>query len=386
MKFIIVCMPGIHHVGGVESYINTMNKYLKKIDIKATLISIGSDFILDSARNSDPREIIDRFILASYKSIKKELSKTSEQFIVNTHWFPEAIPAIKLKKEGFTFSHFLTVHDQLNNLSIKYFEYVIRNIKYVDKFIVLNEFMNDYLVSRGIPSEKIEIIKGGVDLELFNIYNLNKDTLLNLKNRLSVCESDKIILLPVRMDPIKNIHVAVEMLSYVIKEFSNVKLLLTANGSFKESWIEPDVRRYREYIIQLIDKFKLRNNIVSYKWLKEKPNKPIFSFQEMPYVYSLSHLTLLPSKIEPFGFVILESMAMGKPVIASKSGGPEKVIINKHNGILCNPNDPHKIYESVCELLENEKLYRKIVKNGFKTVKNYGMDNVIKKIIKLAYT
>jgi glycosyltransferase involved in cell wall biosynthesis len=62
------------------------------------------------------------------------------------------------------------------------------------------------------------------------------------------------------------------------------------------------------------------------------------------------HASTLP---EPFGMVILEGMALGKPVIAAASGGPLEIIQNDISGILVPPGDPVRLSESVGGLISN---------------------------------
>ena len=59
-------------------------------------------------------------------------------------------------------------------------------------------------------------------------------------------------------------------------------------------------------------------------------------FQIRDFLNDCSFL-ILPSKYETFGNVLLEAMSCGKPVVATKSGGPLE-IINKNTGILCDAN------------------------------------------------
>jgi glycosyltransferase involved in cell wall biosynthesis len=43
--------------------------------------------------------------------------------------------------------------------------------------------------------------------------------------------------------------------------------------------------------------------------------------------------------VEPFGMVVVEAMALGRPVIASALGGPAEIIQDGVNGLLCKPGD-----------------------------------------------
>jgi glycosyltransferase involved in cell wall biosynthesis len=68
---------------------------------------------------------------------------------------------------------------------------------------------------------------------------------------------------------------------------------------------------------------------------------------------------------EPFGRVIIEAMAMKKPVVASMSGGPEEIIRDGHNGFLVAPFDDQKIAERVIQLLKNPTLAYRIGQRAY---------------------
>ncbi|MCX6272055.1 MAG: glycosyltransferase, partial [Bacteroidetes bacterium] len=51
---------------------------------------------------------------------------------------------------------------------------------------------------------------------------------------------------------------------------------------------------------------------------------------------------LTNSRIETFSVATAEALAMGKPVVATRSGGPE-FFVNEHNGILINPGDQKEL-------------------------------------------
>lgn len=59
---------------------------------------------------------------------------------------------------------------------------------------------------------------------------------------------------------------------------------------------------------------------------------------ELIAAYQQSDALLCPSYSEGFGYVALEAMACGKPVIASNTGGLKELITDNVNGILCRPN------------------------------------------------
>lgn len=65
---------------------------------------------------------------------------------------------------------------------------------------------------------------------------------------------------------------------------------------------------------------------------------------------------VLPSLYETFGVVLIEAMAMGKPVIATKSGGPE-TFVNSENGLLISPGNEDELSNAMSMIYQKEKEY-----------------------------
>lgn len=91
---------------------------------------------------------------------------------------------------------------------------------------------------------------------------------------------------------------------------------------------------------------------------------------------------VLPSHVETFGVVVLEALFSGLPVLVTRSGGPERFVRDKIDGIICEPNDD-SLYYGLIQLLNNN-FYIDI--NYFK--ENYSivsvakdLENIYKKII-----
>ena len=63
-----------------------------------------------------------------------------------------------------------------------------------------------------------------------------------------------------------------------------------------------------------------------------------------------SDVLVSASNYETFGVVIIESLALGVPVISTNSGGPES-IVTKDDGILIPPNDEKALSEAMNRML-----------------------------------
>ncbi|PIO06531.1 hypothetical protein COT29_00580 [Candidatus Micrarchaeota archaeon CG08_land_8_20_14_0_20_59_11] len=88
---------------------------------------------------------------------------------------------------------------------------------------------------------------------------------------------------------------------------------------------------------------------------------------ELAGLYNAADVFVLPSLWEPFGMVLAEAMACGKPVVGTRVGGiPE--IVTKDCGFLVPPADPKALAERVLLLLEDNGLRKKFGSAGRKRV------------------
>ncbi len=67
---------------------------------------------------------------------------------------------------------------------------------------------------------------------------------------------------------------------------------------------------------------------------------------------------VLPSLAEPFGLAILEAMALARPVIATRAGGPLEIIDDNRSGLLVPPQSPEALAASLQQLLRSPDLRR----------------------------
>jgi glycosyltransferase involved in cell wall biosynthesis len=81
----------------------------------------------------------------------------------------------------------------------------------------------------------------------------------------------------------------------------------------------------------------------------------------------VTHCSTYP---DPFPGVVLQGMAVGKPVVASDLGGPREQIINGESGLLVEPGRPSLLAGALCSLLEDEEKRTKLGKAALRRVKS----------------
>lgn len=74
---------------------------------------------------------------------------------------------------------------------------------------------------------------------------------------------------------------------------------------------------------------------------------------DVPDVLALGDCFVLPSVEEHFGRVLIEAMAMAKPVVATDAGGVPEIVVDGETGVLVLPADPPALAAAVQELLDD---------------------------------
>lgn len=67
--------------------------------------------------------------------------------------------------------------------------------------------------------------------------------------------------------------------------------------------------------------------------------------------YAQASLFIMPSRAEGFGFVFLEAMAHGLPVIGGNMDATPEVVVHKETGLLADPTSPTQIADAIATLL-----------------------------------
>jgi glycosyltransferase involved in cell wall biosynthesis len=109
----------------------------------------------------------------------------------------------------------------------------------------------------------------------------------------------------------------------------------------------------------------------------------VVSERDKVELYRRAKIVVVPSIFnESFGIVALEAMASGRPVIASRVGGLEDVVVNGETGILVEPGSEEQLAEAIETLLGDEGYRRRLGANARRLVEEkYSWDAIIDRII-----
>lgn len=204
-----------------------------------------------------------------------------------------------------------------------------------DLFLAVSERAKVALVLEGAPENKIKVLMPGINLEHFR--PLPKD--IQLLQKFGCLRDDLIILFVGNLYREKGIFDLLSAFDGVLRKLgrpSNVKLLIAGKG------------RDRGQVMKLIHRLSLEKSALLIG---------SFPYAMMPKIHALADIFALPSIPTPkwqeqFGYVLIESMACGKPVISTLTGSIPEVVADA--GVLVPPNDFTSLSKALVELIMDE--------------------------------
>ena len=101
---------------------------------------------------------------------------------------------------------------------------------------------------------------------------------------------------------------------------------------------------------------------------------------DVPILLSIANIFILPSIFEEFGSTLLEAMAMGLPIVASRIGGIPEIIKHFKNGLLVTPMDAKCLADAISAFLHDPSWAHQLGEQAYRDVLKYDNIQVAKRI------
>lgn len=206
--------------------------------------------------------------------------------------------------------------------------------RFCDKLITISQPLKEWGLRLRIGRpEKYLTIYSGIEVEKFQVtIDINEK-----KMEFGIKPGEKVIGVVAKLWEGKGHAIILEAAPGVIKEIPRVKFLFVGGGYLREK-LETQVRE-----------LGLSDDIIFSGFRTD--------IAELTAIFDIA---VLASFFEGMGRVLLEAMALGKPVVATRVGGIVDVVKEGESGILVSPGDPVALAKAIVTLLKDEKLTRKM--------------------------
>ncbi len=302
----------------------------KKLPFKALQFWLGLPSEIKKFEKETPFDII-HFNGISYWFLKKRLSKAKHIVTVH-HLVKDAIINNNLN----FFSRVKDIGGE-NSFFMSFLEK--KCIKSPDKLIAVSNFTKKQIVeSYDIDPDQIEVIYNGIDV---NGYLFSNEEITITRKKLGLNNSPVILFVGRLDDPRKGLVFLINSLVNVLNKI-DVTLLVVGKG---------DTNKVKNFV----DSLGISRNVVFTGFVDENNLKKY---------YSLCDIYVCPSRLEGFGLTILEAMAAGKPIVATKVGAIPEILSGDVNGILVESDNIDMMSSAICTLLQNLTLSNCMINNS----------------------
>lgn len=86
----------------------------------------------------------------------------------------------------------------------------------------------------------------------------------------------------------------------------------------------------------------------------------VLSRDEVAWAMQNAAVFVLPSRVEPFGIVVVEALQGGRPTVVSSRGGASEIVRHERDGLVVDPFDTRALAGAIGRLLDDEKLCRRL--------------------------
>jgi len=205
-----------------------------------------------------------------------------------------------------------------------------------------------------IPGLKATVISNGIDQQRFSPARKFE----NVRSELGIPADAVLVLFLARFTHHKQPLALIRAFAQALPQLPSLHLLMVGDGDQKQEGL----------------------SLVKELGLEAKVTFQAFR-QDVPDVLAAADVFVLPSLWEGLPIGLLEAMAMGKAVIATRVDGTKEVVRDEVNGLLVEPGDPAALATALVRLGKDASLREKLHKHALETIQEqYNAGTMTRKI------
>jgi glycosyltransferase involved in cell wall biosynthesis len=227
------------------------------------------------------------------------------------------------------------------------------------KVISVSEGNRTALVEKyGMPAGQIITIHNGIDC---SAYAVGQSEICNLRKELGIPREGTVLTSIGRIDALKGQKYLIQAFEKLSVEHPSLYLLFAGEGVLRRE-------------LEIYVNSRRLSSVVKFAGYRN----------DIPVILGLSDIYVLPSLKEGFNFTVIEAMASGKPVVATKVPGVSEAVVEGETGLLCNIKDAEDLADKIEILLNSRELCREMGSKGMElALKHFDISTMISKTFEL---
>jgi glycosyltransferase involved in cell wall biosynthesis len=357
-------------LGGTERQVTTLANGLdgSRFDLSLACLRREGDLMAQMERlpSSPPIEygVTNLYNARAFRErlrFAQDLRARGIQIVHTYNFYPNvfAIPAARLARAPVIVASIRDMGVYLTPLQIHVQRIVCR---LADRVVVNADAVRGWLADQGYDARKVEVIKNGVDLTRFTRARGRSA----LRQELGLPAHSPLVAVISRISPSKGLEYFLQAATIVAAERPDVRFLIVGEA-------EPRDQEYRKGLVAYAQRLGLARRAI-FTGLRH----------DVPEVLSEVALSVLPSLSEGLSNVLLESMATGIPVVATRVGGNPEAVEDGLTGILVPPRDTGALATVMQRILGDRELAARFGTAGRQRVaERFSIDVVIRQTQRL---
>jgi len=209
----------------------------------------------------------------------------------------------------------------------------------------------------GVPSNKVELVRSGLDLAAFSASTKRAD----IRSELGLNDNHHLVTFIGRLRPVKGVEYGIKAFAVASVQHQNLRIALAGEGE------------QLGYLQDLTSQLGISEN-VTFLGVRN----------DLPDLLAATDSVLMPSLNEGFPRTAIEAMAAGKPVIATRVGGTPEAIIDGETGILVPAKDVEAMAAALSNLVDDTELQTRLGTAGrARAQQNYSLANYLSRLDRL---
>jgi glycosyltransferase involved in cell wall biosynthesis len=254
----------------------------------------------------------------------------------------------------------ITCHTVMNSSFLIFWQRLIGwalKLKGADRLIAVSQASARFSHLLGFPERRITVVPNGVDLSCFNAHI---DASL-MRKELGIGQ-EPLVVTASRLIKRKSPGLLVSAFVRVLEVVPDAKLVIAGCG------------REEDNLSRQVESLNIRNSVFMLGGLAR---------EKVAQLMAAADVFALPSKIESFGLSLLETSAVGVPVVCSNSGGVPEVFQDGFNALLYPPGDDDAMAQAIICLIQDRELAKKISANAVKTASRFTWEMAAKRTLQV---
>lgn len=206
--------------------------------------------------------------------------------------------------------------------------------QFADCVLVNADAVKDWLVGEGYDASNIVVIRNGVDTSRFD----GAPDGDRIRYEFGIPAEAPLVTVVSRLTRLKGLENFLEAAAALKPRYPEARFLVVGETS-------PHDRPYLQELMDLAERLQVADRVI-FTGLRS----------DVPAVLGAATVAVMPSLNEALSNVLLESMAAGAPLVATRVGGTPEAVIHGETGLLIEPGDPAAIARSVARLLDDREL------------------------------